>query len=179
MDWIFDHIQFVVIAGIAMAGWLKTRMDARQERKDAESEEWLPADPYEPPAEAPQPFVPPPLPRQEIPRSFVPPQEIRRAVPPPLARGMEDMSAALLRQQEIAERLRLVKESRGGTHGGMTGTHGGSSGTHGGMGMGRRRIAAVPVVPGPATLRSRLRDPAEFRAAIVLKEILSTPVGLR
>jgi hypothetical protein len=96
---------------------------------------------------------------------------VRRSGPPPLrddARAADDTAAELRPQQQIADRLAALKESRAASALTLEPRP-------------RRQSTAftkVPAVPLIA-LRKRLRDPAEIRAAIVLKEILGPPLGLR
>lgn len=167
MDWIFDHFQILALIGLALASWLKHRMD----QKRAAQEEGRP------PAEmtddedvfGPGEGWPPPLPQ-------VPPPLVRQ-VPPPLAREHPSQPletrphAAILQQQlEIQERLRQIRETKVTTTGGAAAT--------------RTRVSAAQshakaAQPVKAGVRGMLRSRREIRRAVVLREILGPPVGLR
>ena len=164
MDWLYDNFQFVLIVGFALASWLKSRADAK---KAAEDEESQPRDEmadnddgYEPEEDW---QLPPAMP------SFPPPL-VREVTPPPLYVDTSETDAILKRQQEIQERLQAIKATRATTSGNAAET--------------RARIAAAgkpssPLALGSTSLRSSLRDSKQTRRAIVLREILGPPVGLR
>ena len=80
-----------------------------------------------------------------------------------------EAAKALKHQQDLAERLRQIRETKATTTGGAAAT--------------RARLAskgvAKPATQFPASIRARLRDPAEVRRAFVMREILDAPVGLR
>lgn len=163
MDWLLDHFQFVLIIGFALASWLKSRADAKR----AAEEELQPReegagndDGYEPEEDW---QLPPAMPT-------APPPLIREIAPPPLYVDTTEADAILKRQQEIQERLQAIKDSKATTTGGAAET--------------RARIAAAgkpssPLALGANSLRSSLRDSKQTRRAIVLREILGPPVGLR
>lgn len=161
MDWLLEHIQLVLLAGLGLAGWLKSRYDAGQ----AEERPDRPVGPFSPPAGAPRPFVPPPL------RRTVTQPSPLQTVPPAFSTAGHDFSEELRRQHEIEERLRVIRESRPA-----------KAVSTGGAAATRARVAArgKAQAPRPITtsLRQRLHNPAEIRAAIVLREILDRPVGL-
>lgn len=160
MDWIFDHLQIVVIAIVVVGSIIKQFLDAkaaeRQARKDMEErgdvfgpEEYWETDP---------PAEPPPL---------------TGSVPPPLRRQTEPVAvdeSMLRRQHEMQERLKQIKETKAITTGNAAVTRTRAA---------NLRKPAKPVEAGPATLRSTLRGKKEIRRAIILKEILDKPLGLR
>ena len=80
-----------------------------------------------------------------------------------------ETARALKHQQDLAERLRQIRETKATTTGGAAAT--------------RARVAAKGVakssVQVPSSVRARLRNPAEVRRAFVMREILDPPVGLR
>ena len=80
-----------------------------------------------------------------------------------------EAAKALKHQQELAARLRQIRENKATTTGGALAT--------------RARVAgkgvAKPFLEAPRSMRKRLRDPAEVRRAFVMSEILAPPVGLR
>lgn len=162
MDWLFENFQLVALVLIAFAGWLKSRMDAKNEQQE-----------------------PPELPEDER-EVFSPDEQWERAsgVPPPLtwsepppiptpAAAFEtarETAAALKHQQDLAERLRQIRETKATTTGGAAAT--------------RARVAASKapgnaMLPVAVSLRSRLRDKGELRRAFVLKEILEPPLSQR
>lgn len=156
MTWILEHLQLVLIVGLGLAGWLKSRYDAQNEAQEHEEEEIL-----APPTNRPVPTRPPPMPRTGAPPPLV-----------SLSAVHEQDARELRRQQELAERLRIIRENtkpRKSSAG--QATAGRARGTP-------QRGAAAAAKPG-LTLRNRLHDPAEIRAAVVLREVLDRPVGLR
>ena len=165
MDWIFDHLQIVVLVVLGIGSMVKSMLDAKSKQAAEREAEWNPT------PEVPldddtsyrkaQPTVPPPL--------------NRTSTPPPLrmagydAEVANETAKALKHQQDLAERLRQIRENKATTTGGASAT--------------RARIAAKgvakPLTLTPLTLRRRLRDHAEVRRAFVMREILDPPVALR
>jgi hypothetical protein len=165
MDWIFEHFQIVILVLLGIGSMVKSIFDAKAKQAEEREAE------MHPPSEDPldddtsyrktAPSVPPPL--------------HRPATPPPLRMAGYEMEAAneaaktLKHQQELAARLRQIRETKATTTGGASAT--------------RARVAAKGTTKStrqtPLALRQRLRDPAEVRRAIVLKEILDPPVALR
>lgn len=164
MNWLLEHFQIVLIVALAFASWLKHRSDVKNaEAEERRAREEMAGDdsPFEmedwqAPASAPAPSVPPPL--------------VRQTIPPPLRVDVSEVDAVLKRQQEIQERLRQIKETKATTTGGAAAT--------------RVRVAASqsnakPLAPGNIRLRDDLQNPQKTRRAIVLREILGPPIGLR
>ena len=165
MNWLLDHLTYVIIIAFAFASWVKNRAEA----KNAEAEErrargemtndetiFEAEDDWQVPPNAPAPSVPPPL--------------MREATPPPLRVGTVEIDAILQHQRDIEERLQHIKGIRATTSGNAAVT--------------RARVAAAgkpkkTVILGKTSLRDSLRDPNQTRRAIVLREILGPPVGLR
>lgn len=166
MDWIFNHLQIVVLVVLGIGSMVKSLFDAKAKQAAERDADW------NPPPEVPldddasyrkvlpkaRPMVPPPL-----------------TTPPPLRMAGYDAEVAnetakvLKHQRDLADRLRQIRENKATTTGGATAT--------------RARLAAKgvakPLKQTPLTLRHRLRDPAEVRQAFVMREILDKPVGLR
>lgn len=165
MTWIYENLQIVAIVLIGVASAVKSMFDNAAQKK-AEREIYEDTEP-EVPLDQDTSY------RKPIPPSFPPPLVI--ATPPPLrmtgyeADAAEEAAKALKHQQDLAARLRQIRETKATTTGGATAT--------------RARVAGkgvVKAVPQEAlTLRQRLASPAEVRRAFVLREILDTPVGLR
>jgi hypothetical protein len=165
MDWIFEHFQIVILILLGVGSMLKSVLESKNKDKSAQEEEqddpgevFAPDEDYTSPRES---NVPPPLTRQ--------------AMPPPLReRGYDEMAAmevarALKHQQDLAERLRHIRETKATTSGGAAAT--------------RARESGVEIIKNPTSaglsVRARLRSPAELRQAFVIREILNAPVGLR
>jgi hypothetical protein len=178
MSWILEHLNLVIVGVLVLGSFLKSRLDALN--RDDEEPENLPE--YEvledhrrqaPPS---IPYVPPPLERTP------PPIVIQRSVEPPrvfaatrsqsgaMTASADEAASILQKQRDIQERLRVIREA----HPAKTDLKSPSRP----MMTVRKR---TPVVSGstPSSLRARLRNPAELRRAIVLREILDRPVGLR
>ena len=168
MDWIFDHFQIVVLIAVVIGSLVKRYFEAKVAEREArdempdEGEIFDAGEAWQPPESPPQPSVPPPL--------------VWQASPPPLrdvpAQHSREFEAELIlkRQREMQDRIRQIKESKATTSGGASAT--------------RTRVAAEqsnakPVVAAKAGLRQALRNPAEVRRAVVMREILGPPLGLR
>ncbi|HEX7261777.1 MAG TPA: hypothetical protein VF258_08180 [Luteolibacter sp.] len=164
MDWIFDHFQIVVLILLAIGSAVKSLLG-----KNAKEFE----EPYEPgEVSAPDQSY-----RKSSPQALPtgPPPLARASIPPSTqqagydAEVANETAKALKHQQDLAARLRQIRETKATTSGGASAT--------------RARVAAKgktkPFAQSPLSLRNRLRDPAEVRRAIVMREILDSPVGLR
>ena len=162
MQWIFDNFQIVAIVAIVLGSFVKQFLEAKaEERRAREEMERNPPDEVFGPDEewetVPVPTAPPPLVKRASPPPLV--------QPPPLRRDLEAEEAVLKRQAEMQERLRLAREAK----------------------EARAREAAASAKPAGTSarsvsktgLRGALADRAETRRAIVLREILGPPVGLR
>lgn len=168
MDWIFDNFQVVVFLVIVLVSLAKRILDSKREAAEEEDttiEDWAPPPPRR------QPVGPPPLGRTSTPPPLQPgsgkitPRVVGRSAP--VAAIPVDAPSALQRQQEMMDRLRqakLEKEQRAKMAAAQR-----SSGKSGGM----------PVSPGGVGLRGLLRQRGEARRAVVLREILGPPVGMR
>ncbi len=166
MKWISENFQLVVLVVGGILYWLKELIETRIAEKRAreafpdagregdaadagEAGEYFEAE--EPAA----PYLPPPLP------------PLREA-------GYEQAAAreaatADRHRQKLSAHLRRLRETKATTTGGAAAT--------------RARVSAKSVLPSaaaaPASLHRRLRDPAEVRRAVVMREILDPPVALR
>ena len=187
MDWFYDNFQIFALVGLALASWLKARMDAKQaeqeERRAKEEmaegtgefempEPWeeeefdrpLPQETYQMPP--PIPAVPPPIPASPPP---IPPAAARAAAA--AEEAAREAEAALLRHQlEIQERMSRIRERKAVTSGGASAT--------------RARSNARPGFAPPAQVESSsykklLADTDSIRRAVVMREILGPPLGLR
>jgi type IV secretory pathway VirB10-like protein len=165
MDWLFDNFQIFALVGLALASWLKTRFDAKQ----AEQEERRAMEEMEERSEEfgqPQPWEVEES--YQVPRSYVP------AVPPPVpaavaAEAAREADASLRHQLDLQERMRQLRQSRAVTTGGAGATR-------------DRANAKSSPRPGdrkPSTYKKVLGDRKSLRNAIVTREILGPPLGLR
>lgn len=179
MDWIFDNLQIVFLIVLGLGSLLKTMWEAKAKRQA--EREWDPEDhvPLEDDQSyrKPQPVTPPPLPRQPPPpevqssagRSHEGATKSRRRLEQAAAIEADETARILKHQQDLAENLRQIRETRASTTGGASET--------------RARIAAKgspkAIAAVPKGFSARLRNPAELRRAFVMREILDRPVGLR
>ena len=175
MKWLFEHFQIVVLIGFALVSLAKRRKDLAQAEEEerrareemAEDAEVLGSGPER---QIPLPSVPPPVARQ------LPPLVVKKAAPP-LARAGQAVpvsSAAdariLKQQQELMARLQQIRDTKATTTGGAAATRSRVSAA-------QRHPAAAPVAI--SGLRASLHHRKDIRRAIVLREILGPPVGLR
>lgn len=165
MQWIFDNFQIVALVLIAFAGWIKSRIDAKLEQEK----------PPEEPYDEREVFGPDEQWEQDMPRPGVPPPLVWTTPPPELTpaaafEANRESEAVLKHQQNLAERLRQIRETKATTTGGAAAT--------------RARVAASRLpkkadLPVVLSLRGRLHDKGELRRAFVLKEILAPPLSQR
>lgn len=163
MDWIFDNFQILALVGLALASWLKSRSDAKAAEREArearkefeEPEEFFgPAENWREVIERPAPVAPPP---------------VFKTSPPPVPATPGRAEIELKRQAEIQERLRQIRETKAVTSGGAAATRARAT---------DRKVAATAAIPS-TSLRSALRQRGQIRRAVVLREILGPPLGLR
>jgi hypothetical protein len=161
MDWIFDHFQILALVGLALASWLKSRADAKAaEREEQEARRELeepeeifgPGETWKRPRDQQAQPVPPP---------FV------RADPPPIP--AVEKQGELKRQIDMQERLRQIRDVKAATGGGAAVTRARTNNT-----KPAKTASAAPVV-----LRAALHDRGQIRRAIIMREILGPPLGLR
>ncbi len=165
MNWIFDNFQIVILILLGVGSLVKSLLEAKAKQAAEQQAEWN-ADP-EIPLDEDSSY-------RKI-KPAVPSVVTRPATPPSLqmagydAEVAKETAIALKHQQDLAERLRQIRETKATITGGALAT--------------RARIAsrgvAKPLKLTPLTLHDRLRDPAEIRQALVMREILDPPVGLR
>ena len=191
MDWVFEHFQLIVVVGGVIAYWLNQRRKAKEEEEAARTV--APSQPNAPVndeaervrriqeeirrkilervggATAPVP-TPPPL-------KAAPQPILRREQTAVEAYAESQAEAELLvaadqamleRQQQLAAKLRELKEQRR--------EHDRPSEVF------AEKTALAMSASGTAvrgSLLADLREPTAVRRAIVLREVLGTPVGLR
>lgn len=166
MDWIFDNFQIFILIALGVGSVIKSLLESKARQKQEAEEEYNPGDVFAPDEEYGEPAMP-----------SVPPPLTRHGVPPPLREsGYDEVFAietakALKHQQELADRLRQLRETKATTTGGALAT--------------RTRISAAgtgttaSLANTPLGIRARLRSPAEVRRAVVMREILGPPLSLR
>lgn len=172
MDIIRDNIFLIILLFVgAISQWLKARGEARQNQDPG----YEPADIEEMMQEAERrhsrPAVPPPLPPTAFPQ---PPGNVIAPAPALRRKSREsgaaptafDTSSELARQQQLADKLKEMKRTRGARE------------ISNSLLPQKRSLADVGTVSG-VSLKSRLRSREELRQAFLLKEILEKPVALR
>ncbi len=163
VDWIFEHISWVIGLGVAAVYWFKAWAESRlaqaaerkqRERIPRDTSSRAPWEETETPPEPPPPLPnwrpagqPPVLPRREVvirqPAAVVT-VTAARPQPPPLQQKSAQQNSQNSAQQKKKKRRTLAGETT-----------------------------------APATVRQRLRSRREVRRAIVMQEILAPPVSLR
>lgn len=172
MQWLFDNFQILAVVFLIVGSLVKRFLEAKAEERQArermdtegddeayEPEEWRMPEP-------PAPSVPPPLDRR------MPPPIRQSAAPPPLRVDTADVELILKRQQEMEERLRQHKAARAASP--KANTTGGAAATND-----RVIKRAAPTASTAGGVRSALQSRSETRRALVLREILGPPLGLR
>ncbi len=171
MDFFFDNIFIIILLFVgAISQWLKARGEARQNQDPG----YDPADLEEMMQEAERrhsrPAVPPPLPPNAFPQPpgsvIAPAPALRRKSREPETAPAFDTSSELARQQQLADKLKEMKRTRGARQ------------VNEGLLPKKRSLADVGTA-SVGSLKSRLRSREELRQAFVLKEILEKPIALR
>lgn len=156
MDWIFENLQFLIAVGAGIAYWINKVREDREARRmeddeNTEATDWD-YEAYDPEPEEEEPeMIPVPAPMPRI--------VIHQRIPPPLPPQADPVAD---RQREMMERLKTLRAERAAA-----------------AQKGAPRTTRTTASSGNAGLRSRLRDKNEIRRAIVLREILGPPAGLR
>lgn len=179
MDFIFDNIFIIILAASGLVQWWKSTQEAKKERENQrypeaydpeELEEFL----GQAERRHARPAVPPPLPTagesQVMPgveRNRVPTLKRSQSIPEAKAftrapHYQQEHEEELARQAALAEQLSGLKKVKKKQEPVL-----GNS----------RKKTTKPFVGG--SLRDRLSNRRELRQAIVLKEILDKPIGLR
>lgn len=175
MDWILDHLKFVVIAAVIIGSIVKSVLESKSqgpdglpERTDDDTSDRS----YRkmPPR---MPSVPPPVQWTETPSStYNPPPPLPTTaytIPGAYEFAQEESAKMLKHQQDLAEHLRQIRENKATTTGGAAETRARIAAS-----KGTSKRSATTQVP----IRARLRDRAEIRRAFIMREILDKPVGL-
>lgn len=196
MDWIFDNLQIVLAVAAAFAYWLTQRKQAEQEEEErgADQEQFptrvddelgdeararrireeIRRKIAERSAGAPMPPLvapdPPPLYRQEAepPSPRPQPQPKSTEAPAPVRADEDPWKSVWASQQKLQDQMQALAETRRKAAQ-FTGP----------------RLAVPPPQPAVAvalpggSLRAELGDRDRLRRAIILREVLGPPVGLR
>lgn len=166
MDWFFDNFQIFALVGLALASWLKARMDAKQaaeeernaKRDVADQDEMF--DPAEMWREAERDTPPP---------TWIPVEP--PPVPQPVVVGPDPaVEAALQRQAELDERMREIRTIKAAREA-----------REAKPAAQARAAKPAPGTGGPKSypLRKALGDRKSLRQAIITREVLGPPLGLR
>ncbi len=176
MSWILDHLNIVIVGVLVLGSFLKSRFEAL--KQDAqEPEEFPEVDSHEesrrhrPPL---MPYVPPPV--ERTPSAAAPAQQspelqpvfaATRSQSGAMTASADEAAAVLQNQRDIEERLRMIRAARP------------AKGSPKSPVQTRSHKPASVTACVTSSIRGQLRNPAELRRAIVLREILDRPVGLR
>jgi hypothetical protein len=161
MDIILDNIVLILfVIGGAIAQWIKARAEAGQNQdtgyEPTDFEEMM----EEEERRRSRPAVPPPLsPAASLPS--VTRRNVREPEP-----SAYDVSSELARQQQIAEKLKEAKRTRGAREISESLNP-------------KQHATSDRLSASGSSLKSRLGNRRELREVLVLKEILEKPVGLR
>lgn len=178
MDWILDHLKFVIIAAFIIGSLVKSRLEGKAQGSDGLPDLGKGKPPDKSYRKMPprMPLVPPPLTRASDPvpapnvPSAPPATAYNYTIPGAAVAAQDELARMLKHQQDLAEHLRQINANKATTTGGAAAT--------------RARVAAIktkakPFASAPLSIRARLQNPAEVRRAFVMREILDKPVGLR
>jgi len=179
MDWILDHLQILFVIAIAVASVIQK---IRQSQSEASGTPERPAQ-QDPAAEAERTrqiqeeirrriaerrgeVVEEPEPEfEEEPQVFPGERQVEQTVPVVVAPPMLEESAELERQRELTERIRLLEQARA------------SLAAQAAAPAARRALEAAAPAVNP--WRVELGNPGGLRHAVVMREILGPPLGLR
>lgn len=199
MDWIFDNLQILLFIAAGIAYSINSLRQAKAELEDERNREQQPVDLEEifgpdfdfnsPPDRQPQTEVinPPPLPSiQPNPQSPPATPRVKREFPqagqsPQYPESPHQKSPALgtietelERQRTLEQKILALRQNRESRNSGAAATQ---------RSVAAKNTNALTAKHQKTTttenLRSRLRNPKETRRAIVLREILGAPVGMR
>lgn len=188
MDWIFDHLQILIAAGAGVAYWLNQRNEAKEAEQQTREEEFT-TDDHDAsedeararkireeirrkiaerrggsgPAESPPPLFERPF--QETPVDNPYAHDEWREAPPVVVGPSAEERAVLERQRVLQERMKELEQKRAKTKQ-LSAT------------VSRKRPARTSS-NGRRSLKDDLRETGSLRRAIVLREVLGPPVGMR
>jgi len=145
MSWVFDNLQIVIAIAAGVAYWLNNMRQAKESREQDV-----------PPVDAEDIFGPD--------FDFGEPESVVPKPPPlPVADNGE-----FLRQQQLQERIRIVRENKASNR----------SSTEVSRTWQQKKDVPKKVEAFPNSIKSRLKTPGEIRKAFIMREILGPPTGL-
>ena len=155
-EFITNNIKILIFVGAAVLwviGKIAEAKKNKEEQQQQEQQPWSPEDDDGYDYDERQEPVPPPY------RPMVPPPLPRAVAAPDLPSDDRELA----RQRAMQERLSALRKERNAV-----------------SKAARKPAKATPQpMVSPSSLKSRLRDRRELRRAIVMREILDPPVGLR
>lgn len=150
MKFILENFQIVIVIGFVLATIVKQVLEKKQQQQ--QELPWEPEEGDERAGDSRETAGPPALPQVKVPP------------PLPQRRTMVADAAELERQQKLQERLKALRDSK----------------TPAAPAKAARKARPVtPALISPSKLKASLRNRGELRRAIVLREILGPPVGLK
>jgi len=205
MDWIFDNLQLIVVIGSGIAWWLMQNKEQADDDPPSRSNRDLRGDPLGDPdalertrriqedirrkiaerqrgqtGEAPPPM--PRAPEPELPPIIrhalgLPPEPPRTPPPMPSAPVQSHDRSSLDRQERMQQEMRELEATRREAEAKVREV---SARTARKLGQRRAQGAGSAVAPmSHREILTSLRDPRGARSAMVLREVLGKPVGLR
>ncbi len=176
MDWIFDNLNVLIIIGVVIASFFKSVMDSKNQEADQPEETTSKRPPVPIDQDKSYRKNPPPISASiPAPRSGPQPLNYGRPEPVPDAASVaaaEEAAQILKHQQDLAAHLQRLRETKATTSGG-------AAATRARVASSKSKSPKKPMVSAPMSLRTRLKNPAELRRALVMREILDAPVALR
>lgn len=183
MNWILEHLQIVFVAILVIGSLLKTMWEAKANREAEREVPWEPREPvpldedksyrkHVPGTPPPLPSdqqQPPPRPRPESRVARAPVKRKDPAVAAAEAVAREEAARMLKHQQNLAAHLQQLRETKASVSGGAAATRA----------RVEARNARSKPFPESTSLKTRMKSRAELRRAIIMREILDPPVGLR
>lgn len=180
MDWFFDNFQILALVGLAFASWLKHRNDSKKieadepghagpESADQELPDWFDYDESWQPesvvelSPAVETALPPPLPGSQPIFSTT-------------SQHTEMTDAELARQQQLLSKLEDLERTREQT------SRQAKKAREARQAKMARPARSMNQPARPATvshIRTILADQSKTRTAVVLREVLGPPIGLR
>jgi hypothetical protein len=173
MSWILDHLNIVIVGILVIGSFLKSRFDSvKEEEPEADDyPEFETFDQDQRPSPPPMPYVPPMVEQAPAPEppTISQPRPVfaaTRSVSGAQSASADEAAIILAKQREIEERLQAIRETRNANRANNPPLR-------------ARAVTSKSVARASTSIHARLRNPAELRRAVILREILDAPVGLR
>lgn len=161
MDWIFNNFQIVALIALVVGSVLKQMVEAartKKQERDQPEAEWEETETTWLPVPIPPEYQPPPLPRPS------PPPLLQTFAP---AVVVDDSGELLRKQLEMQEKALAVRQNKASEKTRMLEK------------QARSATRIKPPAHAVTSVRGMLMNPASARQAIVLREVLGKPVGMR